>query len=71
MVQPSDRTGERHEGIEMENALELHSIYAEIFGLDTPEKQMEALTSWWAYLDANCSDEKPCIECTVAMEECA
>jgi hypothetical protein len=63
------KNGERHEGNNMENALELHSIYAEIFSMDTPEKQMEALTSWWAYLDANCSDEKPCIECIVMMEE--
>jgi hypothetical protein len=60
---------ERNEGNEMENALEVHSIYSEIFALDTAEKQREALTSWWAYLDASCSDEKPCIERIVMLEE--
>jgi len=42
---------------------EVLSIYEEISRLNTPEKQLRALTSWWQYLRETCSAEHPCIEC--------
>ena len=47
---------------------EVLSIYAEINSLDTEAKQLNALHTWWQFLNETCSKENPCVECRCWLE---
>lgn len=43
--------------------LERNAVYAEIFALDSLQKQQRALRSWFASLERTCTEDNRCIEC--------